>query len=823
MNLKNHYKNNHLEIFHFDEMKYNLGEFSFRYNSTEIKVSIKEDSLKKRIEDNAEKKEVIIKNDAMSFLNKYPSIYALGNIKSLSKIHIDELKNIHHQILNSELIPEFIKIGTGKSINDSLENNQLSYKQAEYLSILASRHGEKDLVEKEMFRGNISQDNFLSIILKYGYDPKLKQSTLKIYNMENLTKFKSQQLQNNIEGYLIGSSNLKNYEVETKVDYYLDKEGFIHSNSSNYSIVEKNPMTGSQFIKKVKEEEGSLFNFDFDKIKFYQIRSRLFLELSNKWANELSTRTDLSKGLTNNRIDEKRANYFISYEFAEKQYNEAVVEKLDKIYKYPDIDISIEEKIDLFYKDIDLLEHYNLMPEDLAKISKPWIEKHEDRGLRFEDCEMFLKQVNDIGYTFDYYVDAEPYCLRPISFEQQIAILNILKNQEQKTEIIGGKIKDIATESIKSPDYLKKFDNNTQEIIKKYREVQDPDLNPLTSAGRDSQFLDDIFDDIENQNGDIWTKSSNKTKDLSDDFFKLSSADPSSVPDIILNNKLTSEQKKDLLLSKRIDFVETLNDDELVARITLHEDGRLAVFYPSGEEFFIKNQDVITESNDLSKRQEEKENKAKPKKWEINPSPKSDFYIGDLNAVLKLKNKEAVYNFIAKNFGKEVSETLSKNNFSILREGDSFFNNVIYPKAKSIETIKAQFYYFEKKQSTQQWRDIIKDHDFKNLNKEGKISLTHVDYLMENLSKEEMLQMLDELKTPDNIYSTYLEVFERNFEDNLNLPLADKALEKEFKKERYNLVDTVNKSENNKELFLSVGEEYLQNSWEKNNDQDMSR
>ncbi|MCD0480426.1 hypothetical protein LPB90_18460 [Chryseobacterium sp. LC2016-29] len=797
--------------------------------------------------------------------------------------------------------------------------------------------------------------------------------------MEITKEFKSQQIQTPIQGYLIASSSLKNYEIDTKVDYYLDKEGFIHSNSANYSIVEINPMTSSQFLSKVKEEEGSLFEFSFDKINFFHLLKKVFQNLSNLWAAELSSRTDLSRGMTNTKIDENRASYYRYFEFAEKQYNETVVEKLEKMIKYHDKNISAEDKMDIFYRKIDLLEHYELMPNELENICRPWLDKHDDVGLSYEDCETFLTQVEGIGYTFEYYLDAEPYCLRPQSFDQQMGLLYTLNEPEQNIEInrfivdvltnninpillqesfekldsssieflkfkgedkaaellayinniernddldkkvgirftevfsdllnkrnnieiIGGKIKDIAAESIKNPEYLKNFDSNTQEIIKKYREVEDPDLNPLTSSGRDSQFIDDVFDDIENQNGDLWTKYSNKIKDLSDHFFKLSSEDPSAVPDIILNNKLTSQQKKDLLLSKRIDFTDSRNDDELGVRIILQEDGRLAAFYSSGEEFFMKNNDVIMKNesisnvnnknfkamennnqetrepnnndieryNELGQRsvanngllpltkeekselevlhkklhnenaptinnqqtqQEQKENREQQtqyKKWKINPSKGTDFYVQDLNEVLKLKNRGAVYNFIEKKFGKEVSELIRKNDFKTLSSSDPLFKDNIYPKSKSIENekIKGHIYFFHKDQKTIEWRDIIKDHDFKSLNKNGEISLTHVDYLMENLSKEDMLQMLDELKTPDSIYNTYKDVFERNFDDLLNFPLIDENLEKKFQKERYNLVDTVNKSEDNKEVFLSVGEEYLQNTREKNNDQDMTR
>lgn len=59
----------------------------------------------------------------------------------------------------------------------------------------------------------------------------------------------------------------------------------------------------------------------------------------------------------------------------------------------------------------DLFEYYNEQPKELKAICDKWQEKSVD-GLSYIDCEGFLKEVEAIGYTFNYYLDAEPYNLR---------------------------------------------------------------------------------------------------------------------------------------------------------------------------------------------------------------------------------------------------------------------------------------------------------------------------------------------------------------------------------------------------------------------------
>jgi hypothetical protein len=60
---------------------------------------------------------------------------------------------------------------------------------------------------------------------------------------------------------------------------------------------------------------------------------------------------------------------------------------------------------------MDLFENYIEQPPELSKICEKWGHKIE-KGLSYKQIRKFLDEVEAIGYTFDYYLDAEPYNLR---------------------------------------------------------------------------------------------------------------------------------------------------------------------------------------------------------------------------------------------------------------------------------------------------------------------------------------------------------------------------------------------------------------------------
>lgn len=57
----------------------------------------------------------------------------------------------------------------------------------------------------------------------------------------------------------------------------------------------------------------------------------------------------------------------------------------------------------------DLFETPELIPSDVMNIILTFNEN------TYEECERVKNELEELGYTFDYYLDAEPYALRIIN------------------------------------------------------------------------------------------------------------------------------------------------------------------------------------------------------------------------------------------------------------------------------------------------------------------------------------------------------------------------------------------------------------------------
>jgi hypothetical protein len=60
-------------------------------------------------------------------------------------------------------------------------------------------------------------------------------------------------------------------------------------------------------------------------------------------------------------------------------------------------------------EEIDLFEDYENLPQEVNDI----IAKYPD-GLTYPECEEFIKELEKVGYTCDYGLDAVPYGLKKI-------------------------------------------------------------------------------------------------------------------------------------------------------------------------------------------------------------------------------------------------------------------------------------------------------------------------------------------------------------------------------------------------------------------------
>ena len=58
----------------------------------------------------------------------------------------------------------------------------------------------------------------------------------------------------------------------------------------------------------------------------------------------------------------------------------------------------------------DLFETPELIPSEVQEILETF---DEDTSNTYLELDRLVNELEDIGYTFDYYLDADPYGLRP--------------------------------------------------------------------------------------------------------------------------------------------------------------------------------------------------------------------------------------------------------------------------------------------------------------------------------------------------------------------------------------------------------------------------
>jgi hypothetical protein len=110
----------------------------------------------------------------------------------------------------------------------------------------------------------------------------------------------------------------------------------------------------------------------------------------------------------------------------------------------------------------DLFEDYQNQPKELAEIVDSYMLKYQDGDFDYVDSRNFLKQVNAIGYTFDYGLDNEPYNLRPISSNYALGGLFGKARQSMKSEkmpnLEGKQV------SLKNGKMVQVFDQNGSQL-----------------------------------------------------------------------------------------------------------------------------------------------------------------------------------------------------------------------------------------------------------------------------------------------------------------------------------------------------------------------
>ncbi|NBO23468.1 hypothetical protein EBU94_09055 [bacterium] len=56
----------------------------------------------------------------------------------------------------------------------------------------------------------------------------------------------------------------------------------------------------------------------------------------------------------------------------------------------------------------DMFQHIQALPKEVQEV----LERYSECDESYEVCADMLKEMESLGYTFEYYLDAEPYMLR---------------------------------------------------------------------------------------------------------------------------------------------------------------------------------------------------------------------------------------------------------------------------------------------------------------------------------------------------------------------------------------------------------------------------
>lgn len=155
---------------------------------------------------------------------------------------------------------------------------------------------------------------------------------------------------------------------------------------------------------------------------------------------------------------------------------------------------------------VDLFEEYEQQPAQVRVIYDKYEDKIIDGDYDYSDSAEFLKEMQKIGYTFEYGLDNEPYGLRPIGVS-----LNQLEGYEEyakggSTYAKGGEVsqedrKKLELERLKLINQAFKIFPNSKkqlEVRKKIKEI-DKKLAKYSKGGEISS-ISDLYDSEEASN-----------------------------------------------------------------------------------------------------------------------------------------------------------------------------------------------------------------------------------------------------------------------------------------------------------------------------------
>jgi hypothetical protein len=271
--------------------------------------------------------------------------------------------------------------------------------------------------------------------------------------------------------YISGDKNMDNFLV-----VWMTENGFV--NSDEYAILANGGGIGS--------ENSRLVNFNIDDLDdFESMQYEDFIKSMDK-PSALQILINNVEG-DYSQLSEKLA------EIAEEQSDERYANG------------GGVERIDLF-------EDYENIPQNVQTILDIYAEKFGDDfgDMDYKDMADMHNEIYAVGYTFDSYLDNQPYGLRPIGVS-----LNELKGYEDMGEEYanGGGVKYyISKKSVISE--LKKLgysNDNAEEIIEKHIDIYEINFDDKDTNARGIALA---IDEQENQQDDYANGGGIKGKEL---------------------------------------------------------------------------------------------------------------------------------------------------------------------------------------------------------------------------------------------------------------------------------------------------------------------
>ena len=235
-------------------------------------------------------------------------------------------------------------------------------------------------------------------------------------------------------------------------------------------------------------------------------------------------------------------------------------------------------------KKVDLFEHYELIPNNIQEILDKYEQDFQDGN--YEGLANALKEVEQEGYTFEYYLDGQAYALRPIGVK-----VEELEGYEKYAK--GGHFENENREMVL---------NNNKQIAHHTKELQDAVKGKKVPAwvvakvNRSASDLSDATHYMEGQSEQYAKGSNVKRKKITlEEIYNALKNSPNFKKVELRDSKYTSTGKEIYILSKLVAPPEDdLNQGSIDEFIIAYFGEELTIIYlPNGYDQEVKTIDEI--------------------------------------------------------------------------------------------------------------------------------------------------------------------------------------------------------------------------------------